>query len=164
MGDLIVPRVDATATHVIQAVGSSSLEKGRAFVQKYGGDITPSISGSYDAVYADPEVDIVYIGISHAFHKDACLKAMSHGKHALCEKPFTLNTQEAQEVFNAARKMGVFVMERDNISSSFLYLVSRNANEVRSLSDVNSIHATDGPTSTNDPWRKVNRGCASGLL
>jgi predicted dehydrogenase len=108
---MVVPRADATAKHIIQAIGSSSEEKGRAFAQKFGGDATPSIYGSYDAVYADPEVDIVYIGIPHAFHKDACLKAISHRKHVLCEKPFTLNEQEAQEVFDAAKKKGVFVME-----------------------------------------------------
>lgn len=108
---MVVSRADATAKHIIQAIGSSSEEKCRAFVQKYGGGTSPSIYGSYDAVYADPEVDIVYLGIPHSFHKDACLKAISHGKHVLCEKPFTLNTQEAQEVFHAAKKMGVFIME-----------------------------------------------------
>ncbi|KAJ5953687.1 hypothetical protein N7454_000583 [Penicillium verhagenii] len=111
LSDMIVPRTDATANHIVQAIGSSSEEKGRAFVQRFGGAATPSVYGSYDKVYADPEVDIVYIGIPHAFHKDACLKAISHGKHVLCEKPFTLNTKEAQEVFNAAKKKGVFVME-----------------------------------------------------
>lgn len=161
---MLVPRADATATHVIQAIGSSSSEKGRAFVEKYGGDISPSIYGSYDAVYADPDVDIVYIGIPHAFHKDACLKAISHGKHVLCEKPFTLNAQEGQEVFNAAKKMGVYIMEGTEITSPFPSLVSRTANEVLLLSDVDPIYATDSSTPTNDPSGKGNRGCASGLL
>jgi hypothetical protein len=164
VGDLVVSRADATAKHIIQAIGSSEEEKSRAFVQKYGGDTSPSIYGSYDAVYADPEVDIVYIGIPHSFHKDACLKAISHGKHVLCEKPFTLNTQEAQEVFHAAKKMGVFVMEGREIASPFVSLMSCIANEVLSLSDVDPIYATDSSTPANDPSRKGYRGCASGLL
>lgn len=56
-------------------------------------------------------MDIVYIGTPHAFHKQACLDAIAHGKHVLCEKPFTLNRREATEVFDAARKQGVFIME-----------------------------------------------------
>jgi predicted dehydrogenase len=138
---MVVPRADATAKHIIQAIGSSSEEKGRAFAQKFGGDATPSIYGSYDAVYADPEVDIVYIGIPHAFHKDACLKAISHRKHVLCEKPFTLNEQEAQEVFDAAKKKGVFVME-GKAHVHFHFMSSRMA--TKSLrSDVDPIHAID---------------------
>ena len=160
---MVVSRADVTATHIIQAIGSSSEEKGRAFVQKYGANATPSIYGSYDAVYADREVDIVYIGIPHAFHKDACLKAISHGKHVLCEKPFTLNTQEAREVFDAAKSRGVFVMEGEE-TFPFPSLLSRTADEVLLYSNVDPIYATDSATLTIDPSEKGDRRCASGLL
>lgn len=82
---------------------------------------SPSVYGCYDEVYNDSDVDIVYIGIPHAFHKDECLKAIENGKHVLCEKPFALNSGEAREVFEAAEKKGVFIMEGQcNISTQFL--------------------------------------------
>lgn len=71
----------------------------------------PAIYEGYEAVYADDNVDIVYIGTPHAFHKKNCLDAIAHGKHVLCEKAFALNAQDAREVFRAARQKGVFVME-----------------------------------------------------
>lgn len=111
VADLTLPRPDAAATHVIQAIGSSSLEKGRAFVEKHLPGTSPTVYGSYEEVYADPSVDVIYIGTPHAFHKKNCLDAIKEGKHVLCEKAFTLNAAEAREVFDAAAERGVFVME-----------------------------------------------------
>ena len=53
----------------------------------------------------------MYIGTPHSLHKRNCLDAIAAGKHVLCEKPFTINEKEAQEVINAAMEKGVFVME-----------------------------------------------------
>ncbi|PKS11691.1 hypothetical protein jhhlp_001679 [Lomentospora prolificans] len=109
--DIIRDRPNKQASHIIQAVGSSSLEKGKAFVEKHIPGTTPSVYGSYEEVYADPNVDVVSIGTPHAFHKQNCLDAIKHGKNVLCEKAFTLNAAEAKEVFAAAKEKGVFIME-----------------------------------------------------
>ncbi|KAK4235172.1 dimeric dihydrodiol dehydrogenase [Achaetomium macrosporum] len=109
--DLLLSRPNAEATHVIRAVGASSIDKARAFADKYLTGQSVSAYGSYAHVYQDPAVDIVYIGTPHAFHRQNCLDSIAHGKHVLCEKPFALNAREAREVFDAARAKGVFVME-----------------------------------------------------
>ncbi|KIW18580.1 hypothetical protein PV08_02868 [Exophiala spinifera] len=72
---------------------------------------TPHLYGSYENVYEDPDVDIVYIGTPHSFHHRNALDAIQAGKHVLCEKPFTLNLEQAREVVETARKKGVFLME-----------------------------------------------------
>lgn len=71
----------------------------------------PTPYGSYEGVYNDPNVQAVYIGTPHTVHKTNALDAIAAGKHVLCEKPFTLNARDAQEIFDAAEKKGVFVME-----------------------------------------------------
>ncbi|KAI0886967.1 NAD(P)-binding protein [Annulohypoxylon maeteangense] len=109
--DLVLQRKDPKAKHIIQAVGSSSLDKGKVFVEKYIPGQCSNVYGSYEEVYANADVDIVYIGTPHAFHKKNCLDAINAGKHVLCEKAFTLNAKEAKEVFEAAKAKGVFVME-----------------------------------------------------
>lgn len=113
VADLALPRPNAKAKHIIQAIGSSSLEKGHDFASKYLKDasVQPSIYASYDEVYADPNVDCVYIGTPHGFHKRDCLAAIAAGKNVLCEKAFTINAREAREVFDAAKKKGVYVAE-----------------------------------------------------
>ncbi|KAF4976949.1 hypothetical protein FZEAL_6453 [Fusarium zealandicum] len=111
--DLSLEREDAQAIHHIQAIGSSSAEKGADFVKTHlpNQSQPPTVYGSYDEAYKDPEVDIIYIGTPHAFHKKNCLDAIAQGKHVLCEKAFTLNAREAREVLDAAKQKGVFVME-----------------------------------------------------
>lgn len=133
VADLVLPRPNAKAKHIIHAIGSSSLDKGRAFAAKYlpttannnghnddqhqdqhvnqAAAPSPKIYASYDEVYADPDVDCVYIGTPHAFHKRDCLAAIAAGKNVLCEKAFTINAREAREVFDAAREKGVYVAE-----------------------------------------------------
>lgn len=71
----------------------------------------PSVYGSYDEVFGDAQVDIVYIGTPHALHKKNCLDALAARKHVLCEKPFTINAREAREVLDAAKASGCFIME-----------------------------------------------------
>jgi predicted dehydrogenase len=109
--DLIIPRGDAKATHIIQAIGCSSLQKGQSFAKSLLPNLNPTIYGSYSECYNDPNVDLIYIGIPHAFHKQSCLEAIAAGKHILCEKAFTLNARDSREVFAAAKERGVFIME-----------------------------------------------------
>ena len=113
VSDLILPRTSRRANHHIAAIGSSSTAKARSFVRNNLPSIQPppTCHGSYAAVFADPNVDVVYIATPHAQHASLCLAAIAAGKHVLCEKAFTLNAREATAVVGAARAKGVFVME-----------------------------------------------------
>ncbi|KEF58393.1 uncharacterized protein A1O9_06319 [Exophiala aquamarina CBS 119918] len=110
--DLLIERPGAQAEHIVQAIGCSSATKGAEFVSKYipSSAHQPSV-GTYEDVYSNPNVDVVYIGTPHAFHKKNCLDAIAAGKHVLCEKAFTITAKESREVCAAAKQKGVFVME-----------------------------------------------------
>ncbi|KKK24344.1 hypothetical protein AOCH_005461 [Aspergillus ochraceoroseus] len=112
--DLLAPRADAPARHIVSSIGSSSVEKANAFIDKMwkaSAEPRPSPYGTYQEVYNDPNVDIVYIGTPHVLHKQNCLDAIAAGKNVLCEKPFAMNEREAQEIVDAAKNRGVFIME-----------------------------------------------------
>lgn len=109
--DLVLERPNAQENHIIQAVGFSSTTKGNAFVKEHVPGKSPTVYGSYQELYADPGVGVIYIGTPHAFHRQNCLDAIRHGKHILCEKAFTFNAAETREVLDAARNKGVYVME-----------------------------------------------------
>lgn len=138
--DITMPRADARAKHVIQAVSSSSSEKGRAFVEEHLPGQTPTVYGGYSELYGDPDVDVVYIGTPHAFHKQNCLDAIAGGKHVLCEKAFTLNAREAEEVFAAARAKGVFVMEA--MWTRFFPLVRKLRSLIHEDRVIGDVHRT----------------------
>lgn len=65
----------------------------------------------YDALLADPEVEAVYIATPHPFHAEWGIKTAEAGKHVLVEKPLGLTAFEADAMFEAARKAGVFMGE-----------------------------------------------------
>ncbi|KAJ5352606.1 dimeric dihydrodiol dehydrogenase [Penicillium brevicompactum] len=111
VADLVVQRDDAKVKHIIQAIGSSNPQKGHDFALKHCPNATPAIYASYAELYSDPNVDCVYIGTPHSFHRQNCLDAIAAGKNVLCEKPFAINAREAKEVFEAAKEKGVFVAE-----------------------------------------------------
>lgn len=92
----------------IHAVASRSLESANAFADQYG---IPVRHGSALALAQDPQVDIVYIGTPHNAHYEGMKLMISHGKHVLCEKSFTTDARQAEEIFALAREKGVFVME-----------------------------------------------------
>lgn len=92
----------------LYACGSRSAERAQIFAQQYG---APHFFGTYEALAACPDLDIVYIATPHASHCEASLLCMEHGKAVLCEKPLALNRKEAQRMADAARSNGVFLME-----------------------------------------------------
>jgi dihydrodiol dehydrogenase / D-xylose 1-dehydrogenase (NADP) len=56
-------------------------------------------------------VDVVYVATPHTFHKENSLLSLRAGKAVLCEKPFAINTSEAEEVIKFARDKKLFLME-----------------------------------------------------
>jgi predicted dehydrogenase len=57
-------------------------------------------------LFADKEVDAVYIAVPNKFHVPLTLDALKAGKHVILEKPFAMNATEAGLAVEAARKVG----------------------------------------------------------
>ena len=92
------------------AVASRRRESAEAFVAELGGPGTRAYD-SYEALVADPDVDVVYVATPHALHHENTLMAFAAGKPVLCEKSLTLNAREAEELVREARGRGLFLME-----------------------------------------------------
>lgn len=92
----------------VAAVGSRTQQAADTFAAAHG---IPRAHGSYAALAADPEVDVIYVSTPHPFHAEGALLALEHGKHVLVEKPFTLNAAEARRVVDAAAERGLVVLE-----------------------------------------------------
>lgn len=71
----------------------------------------PRAHRSYDALVADPEVDVVYVATPHSLHAENARSALAHGKHVPVEKAFTVNAAQARAVADSARSRGLLVLE-----------------------------------------------------
>ena len=90
------------------AVASTNLERAISFSQEFG---NPTAYGSYEELFADTKVDIVYVATLHHTHCQHSVAAMNHKKHVLCEKPVAINKIEAEQIVKAAQTNNVFFME-----------------------------------------------------
>jgi predicted dehydrogenase len=92
----------------ITAVASRSVERAEAFGDRF--DI-PTRYSEYDALAADPDVDVVYVATPHSRHEVDTIALLRAGKHVLCEKPLALNARQATRMAAEARSRGLFLME-----------------------------------------------------
>jgi xylose dehydrogenase (NAD/NADP) len=92
----------------------ASRDQARADDYAHAHDI-PRAYGSYEALLADPELDIVYISLPNGMHVDWTRKALQAGKHVLCEKPLSRNSSEVIELFDLAQSRDL------HLSEAFMY-------------------------------------------
>jgi predicted dehydrogenase len=97
-----------STTGELTAVGSRTGESAAAFAREFG---IRRAHASYEALFADPEVDVVYIATPHPSHAHWTVLAARAKKHVLCEKPLGMTHAEALRMVEAARENDVFLME-----------------------------------------------------
>src|SRR6185369_3443793 len=90
------------------AVGSRRERSANEFGDKFS---VPRRHATYDALLADPDVQIIYISTPHSLHAEWAIRAAEAGKHILCEKPLAVNYAQAMAVVEAAERAGIFLME-----------------------------------------------------
>lgn len=80
------------------------------------------ITTSFDELIADPEIDIVIICSPNNLHFPQASKALKAGKHVIVEKPFTVNSTEAQNLIDISHKSGklIFPFHNRRWDSDFL--------------------------------------------
>jgi predicted dehydrogenase len=77
----------------IEVVGIASRDPDRARATAAARGI-PNAFGSYDALLADPAIDLVYICLPNSMHHDWTMRSLAAGKHVLCEKPYSTDPNE----------------------------------------------------------------------
>jgi len=93
---------------IITAVASRTEKKAMEFAQKY--DI-PAYYGSYEQLCKDDNVDVIYICTPNAYHFSNAMMCLENSKHVLCEKPFTIDVDDAFKLYNEAKERNLFIME-----------------------------------------------------
>ncbi|KAF3932925.1 hypothetical protein ABW20_dc0101014 [Dactylellina cionopaga] len=157
--------------HTVTAAGTSS-DLGRA--EKFLSDCgvpsgTAKAYGTYESLVQDPNTDIIYVATPHSHHFPHVLLALNAGKHVLCEKPFTVNAEQARILFDVAKEKNLFIMEavwtrffpisieiRDLVSSGKIGEVKRVVADLSISNDVEKQFPKE--------HRMVNMDLAGGAL
>ncbi|HRR07666.1 MAG TPA: Gfo/Idh/MocA family oxidoreductase [Rhodothermales bacterium] len=97
----VIPALQTSPLAEVAAISSRNLAQAKAAAEKAG---IPKAYGSYEDLLHDPEVDVVYNPLPNHLHLPYTRAALNAGKHVLCEKPLTLNTEEAVEMAQTAEQ------------------------------------------------------------
>ncbi|OOY08697.1 Gfo/Idh/MocA family oxidoreductase [Thioclava sp. F36-7] len=92
----------------LAALATSSPEKADPF-KAFAPDL--KVHDSYDALLADPEIDVVYIPLPNTLHVEWTKKALAAGKHVLTEKPIAMKAEEIDGLIEARDAAGKFATE-----------------------------------------------------
>lgn len=92
----------------LAAIGSRNIDKAKEFAQEFS---IPTAYGSYEELAADSSLDLIYVATPHSRHYEDALLCLDNGRNVLCEKPFTANARQAEELIALAESKGLFIGE-----------------------------------------------------
>ena len=146
----------------LYSVANRTYDKGVAFAEKYG---IEKLYEEIDQVFEDPEVDIIYISTPHNTHINYLRKALAAGKHVLCEKSITLNSEELTEAIQLAEENHVKLAEAMTIFHMPIYRKLSEIVESGKLGPLKVIQMNFGSYKEYDMTNRFfNRNLAGGAL
>ncbi len=97
----IIPAMRDCQWAEIVAIASRDGAKAQEVAARLG---IPRAYGSYEALLADPEIEVIYNPLPNHLHVPLSIEALAAGKHVLCEKPVGLDAADAERLLVAARR------------------------------------------------------------
>ena len=131
------------------AIGSRNIEKAEAMAREFN---IPMWYGSYQAVLADPDVDMIYIPLPNHKHKEWVEKSIEAGKPVLCEKPLGMDANEAKGMIEKAQDAGIPLMEGFMYMFHPMWQHARDIIRTKQIGDVQFIHTAfsyNNPSPSN---------------
>lgn len=146
----------------LYGVGNRTHAKAVDFGRKYG---VEKVYDRMEDLFADPDVDIVYLTTPHNTHIRLLREALKNGKHVLCEKSIALNSGELQEAMELARENGVILAEAMTIWHMPLYRKLWDMLREGAFGRVQMIQINFGSFKEYDMQNRFfNRNLAGGAL
>ncbi len=126
----LIKPLNASKRTRLLAVASRSQSSADAYARDWK---IPRAYGSYEAMLADPEIDVVYNSLPNHLHAEWTIKALRAGKHVLCEKPIALSLAEIDEMTSVAKETGKVLAE------AFMYLHHAQTLKVKEIVDSGAL-------------------------
>lgn len=104
----VIPAIRASRRGNLVAVASRTQERAEAYAREWE---IPRAFGTYDEMLASGAVDAVYVSLPNHLHAEWSIRAMEHGVHVLCEKPFAPTLEEVDAMIETAERTGMVLAE-----------------------------------------------------
>jgi len=136
----------------LYAVASRSEQRARDFAEKYQ---VPFYYEGYDQILTNPDVDIIYVATPHTSHFADTIMCLEKGMPVLCEKPFTIHSNQLKKLVHTARSKKVFLMEA--IWTRFLPTIEKviEIRESGEFGKIKAVYADFGFYAPFDPESRL---------
>ena len=105
---IMAKTINAMEDATLYAIGSRNYEKALEFAKEYA---IEKAYGSYEELVKDENIDLIYVASPHSHHYEHMKLCIEHGRNVLCEKAFTFNRKEAEEIVALAAEKKVYLAE-----------------------------------------------------
>ena len=141
-----IPAVQGSRHGRVAAIGSRDGARAHRAAAALG---IQRAHGSYEALLADPDVEVVYNPLPNHLHVPWTIRAAEAGKHVLCEKPIAVTAAEAETLLEVRERTGVRIQEAFMVRTHPQWLRVREMiqggelGELRAIQGVFSYYNTD---------------------
>lgn len=134
----VIPGMQKGEWSEIAAIASRDRRKAEAAASSLG---IPKAYGSYEELLRDPEIEAVYNPLPNHLHVPWTVKAAEAGKHVLCEKPLSLNADEARTLLAVRDRTGVKIGEAFMVRTHPQWLRTR---EIIAAGEIGTLRSITG--------------------
>lgn len=124
INQVIIPAIRNEPRCELLGVASRDPKRAKAYAAQWA---IPRAYGSYEALLADPEIDVVYISLPNSLHCAWSITAAQAGKHILCEKPLALSVEDCDRMISSAASNHVVLQE------ALMYRYHPQASRIQSI-------------------------------
>jgi predicted dehydrogenase len=133
----VIPAMQRGQWSTVAAIASRDFKRARDVARSLN---IPKAYGSYEELLADPSIEAVYNPLPNHLHVSWSIRSMLAGKHVLCEKPIGLNLEEALELLQAQKRMGVLIQEAFMVRTHPQWTGTRDLIHAGRIGDLRSIN------------------------
>ena len=103
----LIPAISKT-DHEVVAIASRNRSRAQQVANEFQ---IKEVYGSYESFLDKSAVDVVYNPLPNGLHAEWTKRAVDSGRHVLCEKPLTIDTDEAEDLCSYVDTTDRIVME-----------------------------------------------------
>lgn len=123
----------------------------------------PFYTDSIEKLCQRTDIDVIYIATPHIFHFEHCKRALSYHKNVICEKPMTINAEDARELIHIAQTNQCFIGEAFWTCFNPVFQQIKVIKKNGLIGDFKSLISNIGGNGLATP-RLVDRRLAGGAL
>ncbi len=117
---------------------------------------------NFDTIANNPDIDVVYVVLPNAMHKEYTIRAAKAGKHVICEKPLAIDAAECREMIEACKKAGVQLAVGYRLHYEPYNMEIKRLGQEKVFGQVRLIEASLGYKSSDPNEWRVHKALSGG--